>query len=326
MEQTIVNAGFDPLLIVKYVDDILMFGPRDEIENFLQLLNSYCDEIQFTLEIEENNSIPYLDMLIHRCHDGTLITELYQKPTSKNRLLNYHSAHPFAQKSGMAYGMISRILSITSPQFREKSISKIFDILISNNYPKKLIQNLIHKYCSKSSNQMISNGEIVTVYRSLLYVPKLSENLQHLFTSFNKNIKLGMKPFSTTRKILPSKTNKYPTMGRHGVVYIFDCNNCDGQYIGETGRKLSDRIKEHIYDSKHKHKDISNQTAAVQHIINTGHSFNYEDAQILITESNKTKRRILESIFINKHSNTSINLRNDLQSLNPTFLQILKNL
>ena len=29
------------------------------------------------------------------------------------------------------------------------------------------------------------------------------------------------------------------------VVYQIDCQNCDSKYVGETGRTLGDRIKEH---------------------------------------------------------------------------------
>ena len=33
-----------------------------------------------------------------------------------------------------------------------------------------------------------------------------------------------------------------------GVVYELSCKDCDSMYIGETGRWLSDRIKEHKKD------------------------------------------------------------------------------
>jgi hypothetical protein len=32
-----------------------------------------------------------------------------------------------------------------------------------------------------------------------------------------------------------------------GVVYLLSCLKCDKQYIGQTGRKFGDRLKEHLY-------------------------------------------------------------------------------
>lgn len=81
--------------------------------------------IRFILEFEDESKIAYLDMLHHRKPDGTLMASHYTKPTSKNRLLNYHSAHPSHQIIGTAYGTISRILGITSKEFLKQSIGTI---------------------------------------------------------------------------------------------------------------------------------------------------------------------------------------------------------
>ena len=39
--------------------------------------------------------------------------------------------------------------------------------------------------------------------------------------------------------------SKVEDMQKCGVVYQVDCLSCDSTYIGETGRKLETRIKEH---------------------------------------------------------------------------------
>ena len=39
--------------------------------------------------------------------------------------------------------------------------------------------------------------------------------------------------------------DKVKEADRAGVVYAIDCKDCDLSYIGETGRKVTKRVKEH---------------------------------------------------------------------------------
>jgi hypothetical protein len=50
---------------------------------------------------------------------------------------------------------------------------------------------------------------------------------------------------STTTKEKFIMTGDY-TCTTKGVIYITTCSKCLKQYVGQTGRKLSDRIKEHL--------------------------------------------------------------------------------
>lgn len=321
LEYAVNEAGFDPKLLVKYVDDLLLIVPVEEIENFLSIINTYDKSIKFTMETEEESKIAYLDMLIHRTHEGKLETSLYQKPTSKNRLLNFNSAHPRSQLIGMAYGTISRILSITSERYFQNSVDTIYDILSMNSFPLGLVRSLISRYTHSKYETSETKGSIVQ-FKSLIYIPDIAESLKKLFNSYDTNIKLGFKSFSTVRTILNNLHPPIIPLEKHGVIYIFNCNDCAGEYIGQTGQKLKERIKQHIQDSKQ--KDFTqNQTAVVHHIINTGHSFNYDEVRILLMEYNLNKRLVLESICINKHRETSLNLRSDLDSLNPIYSQLI---
>jgi hypothetical protein len=48
----------------RYVDDTNVVWPhgRDELNKFLEHLNNLSDDIKFTMELEENNNIPFLDV------------------------------------------------------------------------------------------------------------------------------------------------------------------------------------------------------------------------------------------------------------------------
>ena len=64
----------------RYVDDTLAICPHGR-NKFLTHINSLHPNITFTLEVEENNQLPFLDILIQRDHT-MLKTTVYLTPTN----------------------------------------------------------------------------------------------------------------------------------------------------------------------------------------------------------------------------------------------------
>ena len=94
-----------------------------------------------------------------------------------------------------------------------------------------------------------------------------------------------------------------------GVVYKIDCS-CGQSYIGETGRTLSTRVKEH---KKAVEKDDINNGISV-HANSTWHNIDWDSAQVIEVEKNLTKRKLKESMHINSTISTSnMNLDKGLQ-------------
>ena len=56
------------------------------------------------------------------------------------------------------------------------------------------------------------------------------------------------------------------------VIYCIRCNACNQLYIGETGRRLGDRFREHLLDVKNNSQDVSKPVA--RHFNQPGHSHN----------------------------------------------------
>ena len=79
-------------------------------------------------------------------------------------------------------------------------------------------------------------------------------------------------------------------------VYTIDCS-CGKSYIGEIGRSLKIRLKEHVVDIKN---GRSRTSALAKHSSKTKHHVCLEDAKVIAREDNYHKRKIKEAIEIMK--------------------------
>jgi len=82
-------------------------------------------------------------------------------------------------------------------------------------------------------------------------------------------------------------------------VYIVPCS-CGKQYIGETCRSLSIRLKEHAADIS---RNITSKSTLVEHAFSSSHYICMEETKLIIKEKHYLKRKIKEVIEIEKRKN-----------------------
>ena len=71
------------------------------MEQFQSHINNQCDRIKFTLEKEEEKSLPFLDVLITKNPDGSLSHQVYRKKMHTDIYLHVDSHHHPSQKIGI---------------------------------------------------------------------------------------------------------------------------------------------------------------------------------------------------------------------------------
>ena len=69
-EQAISTFTPTPRFWKRYVDDTCTAMPKEYITPFHKHLNSINEHIQFTMEVEQNGSLPFLDVLLCHQPDG----------------------------------------------------------------------------------------------------------------------------------------------------------------------------------------------------------------------------------------------------------------
>ena len=209
---------------------------------------------------------------------------------------------------------------VSDQEDREREEREIEKALKNCGYPKWTTKNT-KKYLetkNKKENKIkkTTNRESERKEQIILpYVQGLSEKMRKILKTYN--IHTCFKPHTTIRKLLVHPKDKITQEQKTDCIYEVPCLNCDKVYIGETGRKLEVRLKEHKKDvetaeqigvrTRENRKSTSGElhkSAITDHTIQEDHRPAWENVNILDRESNRQERHIREAIWIRRRKNT----------------------
>ena len=130
---------------------------------------------------------------------------------------------------------------------------------------------------------------------------KLKRSLNKVLLKFSPNNTVSRISYNGTK--LGSKfivKNSTKPEHQHNLIYKITCpdTNCRETYVGETARRLSERVNEH--------SKLDGKTHVSQHAANSGHKPpEINNFDILTTVNGSTKhRKILEALYIKNHRPT----------------------
>ena len=89
-ERALAQATHKLLCWFCYVDDTFVVWPQgtEKLERFLNHLNGFHRNIQFTMEKERDGHLAFFDIDTYRRTDGSLGHKVYRKPTNNILYLN----------------------------------------------------------------------------------------------------------------------------------------------------------------------------------------------------------------------------------------------
>ena len=80
-EMALGSTSLKPSMWLRYVDDTFILWPHQEdVQTLLDHVNSIRPSVQFTMEKEQVNKLPFLDELVTRTEQG-FRSSVYRKPT-----------------------------------------------------------------------------------------------------------------------------------------------------------------------------------------------------------------------------------------------------
>ena len=143
-----------------------------------------------------------------------------------------------------------------------------------------------------------SNILLLPFYNNLLSIPKLVKVL---------GINIVFKNTCTLKSLLIKNS---PNQGA-GCIYQVPCSQCNKVYLGQSGKELTVRLKQHKYNVR-----TGNMSSALfVHMNEFNHRIEWQDAKELIYCKDLVKRNIIESSIIKVKADSLLNLSQGLYKL-----------
>ncbi|BHF67654.1 hypothetical protein SprV_0301068200 [Sparganum proliferum] len=296
--ESLVFQHHKPKFWARYVDDTFVVIEWNQLLTFKEHLNAVFPDIQFTMEEEENNQLAFLDVFICRkdC-DGPKI-KVFRKATNTMQILNFNSNHPISHKCSCVRTLYRRVETHCSePEDKIAELQYLQRVFKANGYPCNFVIRCIRKR-DKRPNRTDTKS-----WRELPYVKNVSEAVGSLLAPLGVGV--AHRPEATIRRLVMKPKDPLSRLETAGVVYRIRYSCGQSNYVGETGRLLRTRMAEHA--TAVRRNDASSQVAA--HSTRSGHTFKFDEAEILARGDNRVSRELLESWSTGLQS---INKCNDL--------------
>merc|ERR1711867_386061 len=242
-------------LYFRYMDDILKEVKGDQAEQQLRNINNLHPNLTFTIEREQEQQLPVLDMkILHNHATGALSSTWYNKPTDTGLIMNYHALAPKRYKRSVVTGFVYRIYRACStlPNFHQ-SLEKAKQILEQNQYPptfydpliRQTLQDILGEKEQPQEKQTPETTNITKKFIKVQYRGKSTEDYARALHKINApcTIVMTLRKLKTT---LPSLTPTIEKGLKSGIGYEIQCPHCTASYVGQTSRHLQTRLKEHI--------------------------------------------------------------------------------
>jgi len=328
LEEAINKLTVKPRVLVKYVDDLFAIVKKTELNNTLQALNNINEHIRFTMEMENNEQLPFLDTMVIR-HNEEIRTNWYKKPIASGRMLNFFSQHPHIMKINTIKNFIARVQDVSDTIFHNENKKRILEILVKNDYPRKMARKLINEY--KKKDRIEENIEKPQyVYKTFTNSAGLSDTVKRS-NIFDKNkIKLAIKSNRNVGHLFSNTKSKINDEEKSDLVYGIKCkgdgnNNCDMIYVGTTKTKLKTRISAHKSDQKNKN-ETQYKTALAEHCLKQHHCADFDNVKILQQEQHYSRRLMLEMLhIIDVPSERRINYKADVDNCANAYRHLIRN-
>jgi len=267
----------------------------------LDTFNRVHERLQFTMEVEREDKISFLEVLLTR--DKNILTfDLYHKPTFSGKFLNFYSHHPITHKRGVVIGLTDKILKLTHPKYYSKNFTETINLLRRNGYPSEFIFHTINnriKNCTfKKTNTTDTSNKERKKFFTVPFVKKIPDSL----ITFKKKSNLQIA------HTIPNKLREYIKTGKDklelkeccDVVYKINCKVCKASYVGQTKRCLKTRLHEHRTDINKKSGLLS---VISQYRLQENHEFDWDNCMVLDMEPSYYKRLLSEIVNIKLQQN-----------------------
>ncbi|XP_062540932.1 uncharacterized protein LOC134208975 [Armigeres subalbatus] len=175
------------------------------------------------------------------------------------------------------------------------------------------------------------NAPSTLTYRSIPNIQILTPSIIAILRRDFPLIKIATRTTQNIKTLLKSVKDPVSPLDQHNVIYSIPCIDCDNVYIGMTTNQLKKRLSGHRSNVNKLIETQTNtlnldviqaNTALVQHMIDTEHTFDLEGTKTVVRTLRPTALPVLEMCHIQNTPQT-VNYRTDVDNLNTTYAGIL---
>jgi len=290
LEDTYIKHWLDSKSITyyaRYVDDIFIIYDLHKTNGnqITNNLNKIHHNLTFKPTYELNKTINFLDLTISR-NDYKLNINIFRKPTTTDGTIHFTSNHPMEHKISAYQHHLERAwtLPLTTDN-RRQEINTIKIMAENNGFPQGIITQLMERTKKKlaTTNIKKENNSKPKKWTTFTYHSPLVRKITNVFK--NTNLNIAFKATNTASQLL--RINNLNGEYEKSGVYTITCPTCKKAYVGQTGRSLNARFKEHM-----RYVKTSNPKSAIaQHIISQQHEVgSIEETMRLLKTCNKSHK------------------------------------
>lgn len=324
-------SKFEPIIrdsaniFERYMDDIIREIERAKIQEKLSEINQLHPKLKFTIEIEENGKLAFLDIEIKR-EGRTLSSTWYVKPTDTGLIMNFHALAPKRYKRSVVQSFVHRIHRCCSSwENVNASLEKAKEVLDRNQYPpdfyEPIIRDTIRKIQAQPQQQQTAapgqTGQQPTTSEGpkhcflVQYRGAVTDQLVHSLYEANAPLQ-AVVTLRKIRTFVSQLKEKVPEEIASRVVYQITCPSCEACYVGQTSRHARTRLGEHRTKSK--------EPVKIHFVPCAKRKANQEDMRILHrTTRSREFLETLEALYIREIGPT-LNTKDEYRSRELTIL------
>ena len=308
-----------------YVDDSVLKCRSNRPTDILNHLNSIDQSIKFTMELEENNRLPVLDLGCNVNRKKKRIEfNVHYKKTNTNITIKKQSNHTEQTKQGVIRGYVERAKAYCDPVYLQDELDNIQHIFEDNGYSKKEIATAMKDRVKNTAG----NEEEEKQVRGIVVLP----NIHGFSQQFNKIVRkhkfrVANKTEGRVRDLIANA--KTPLGSKNGkIVYNIPCKCVSHAYTGETDRMWRTREDEHKAKVRLTLQDIDNGQAdraqermndgdggLAKHAASCSKGIDWENTKIIGREPRWHQRKYLEGIETLKLKNKGITALNSYNKM-----------
>ncbi|XP_067650353.1 uncharacterized protein [Haliotis asinina] len=214
-------------------DTFVILPPSDDPTILLQHLNAQNPQMQFTMQTETDNKLPFLDVLVQR-ENHTLTTSVYRKPTHTDQYIHFSSYHPIQVRRGVITTLTHRAQNISStPELHEIELDHLRHAFTTYyEYPPSFVNQTIKSTLHPTTKSPRQQSAPFTI--SIPYIGSTTNHIRRLLKQ-QANIDVTFQKGNTLQNLLQLTSRPIVSQKPQpaGVVYHIECD-CGDTYASET--------------------------------------------------------------------------------------------